>query len=170
MRDWDSVLGFLSDNINTSGERRKIVYAFIPDMIDEGINQTNALRIFQNNNMGIRSSDFADIYQSFTKDNDLFVNIQSLNGDDYIAENMMQRSTSLNESRFRWIANVSYTDEDGETFVFKNFSIRSDDNRTLDEIYEELYKDIKELYNIPKESIHSAQIVNAYYNDTFWNG
>lgn len=164
MRDWENVFSVLQDFVTTPKNRRDLIKAFVPDMVNEGINQTASHNLFRQYGFGIRSSDFADIYNAANDENALFKNIANLDGSEVIDPDFMRINTNLNDRRFRYVANIAYTNSEQERLFLGSYSLASDTNLTIDEIYSQLEDIIAQHYGELYDGIQSIKLQRAYIN------
>ena len=164
LRDWDSILSFISSETNTASERRFAIADLMPDIIDDGFNQTNAHALFRTYGLGINDRDFRNIYRQFSAKTETYELWDSLNKSEFIPDNLVTIGDIKPKAEYRYVANVSYIDSESDRFALGEFGYISANRLTIEEAEEALRVTLAERYQVEPDNLRDIRITREVYS------
>lgn len=161
---WINLFESLQPIVNTARDRRSLITTFVPDMISEGINQTDSLRIFQRSGMGINTADFGAIYNDFLSGNILQSELRNLNDSDLLDTDFMSQNVNASDTRYRFVFNIGLSHSEQEAFKLATFSISSNQNIPVGRLRDMAVEEFVSLYGDTFDFVEGIQLIRAYQN------
>lgn len=147
----------------SSSQRRSFIRSHVFDMIDFGINQTNALRIYRDHGLGIRSSDFARIYQTANSVIHNPYRISTLDSDSPIRWSNLGVAERRQEETFLFIGDVVFDDLESGEKLFKRYAIDLDVLPTAFDVQELIATEFRSRYGQMVSFVHEVELIGGYY-------
>lgn len=145
----DDFLGNIPDFADdyTSDQRRKIIRNTLSQLIWEGYSQTSALQVYQDKGLGIKSSDFAQIYNKQKDFNQFFSSIAILRDDEKPTDEHFLPSTYELTAKYRLTAFVTYRNATSEQVEQTFISLDTNKLKTMGQMEQSIYDLWTERYN-----------------------
>lgn len=164
IRDWDSILSFVSSEINTPDERRFAISQFIPDLIEDGFNQTNSLQLFQRYGLGISYYDYRDIYRAYSKKTEMYSRWNNLDKTNYVPDDLITIGDIKESDEYRYVANVTYTDKESRRFALGEFGLKTSEWLTIEEAEDRFRYNLAERYQVEPDDLRDVRLVRVVYH------
>lgn len=148
---------------NLSGSMRRLrVRSYLPDLIELGYSGSAALTKLKSVGLGIRTSDFYDIYHEI--EGTTLPAFKAVRG---VISNQLDPDTFgalriPQDENYLYAMKYEYYDEESDTYKTGRHVLRSNDLGTKTEIEDTVYDDLAEMYPHRARNLQSTWLVGAY--------
>ena len=159
---WLEVLGTIAPFVSNTTERTKVIRTFLPDMLDSGYSGTEALGLFQQSSMGIRSADFFAIRRTILDDTNLTSALRNLSLNETISENSLRVSSRIMEQKYGFLAAYAIEDSSTGDVRYGEWMFYTNQLGEKGDILNQILEDIKSRYPLGNFDTLTANLRKGY--------
>jgi len=164
---WDDLLSIFDDIDSNSEQRRSITRTFLPRMAQSGLSGAKSLSLFQEHNVGIRTSDFYSILSDIRYDENVTRDLFELEPTEKITRDYTLRSAyGLRGDIYQHVFSYGIVDDDGKFLEERNYGFTTRDLLSKQEAEEIALEEIIGRYPTTSAHIHGLTLRMTFTDET----
>lgn len=142
--------------------RRNIIRNQLPSLIEQGYNTVQSLRIFRENGLGIRESDFRAIYREVLGEEQDASRVRFVSRNSIPSESILATYNRTLPTDYRFIVQYDYFDTRTNRIVQSYINYDTDYLDTRGQIEDDAFSDLIERYPDRAEFISNARLIKGF--------